>query len=174
LAEEEFVRDLAAKRVRYIPDIPEVTAFWKKLTGKGSGKRPILFPQVHWEESWIEFYIGAVRHIHRIQVQPKNTGQAQSAQSTQGDAGQSNETGWQAIRVEKKLNILENEGVVLENHAPVELRRMVEGRFDAERRETHGAPPPAPPSRRVINRVIKNRLARRVINRVIKNRLDPQ
>jgi hypothetical protein len=158
LAEEAMVRDLAAKRLRYIPDIPEVAAFWKKLAGKGSGKRPILFPQVHWEESWIEFYIGAVRHIHRIQVQSKNARQAQSTQSTQGDAGRSSETGWQAIRVEKKLDMLEGEGVVLKDHTPVELRRMVEGRFDAERRETHGAPPPAAPSRRVINAVIKNRL----------------
>jgi hypothetical protein len=67
LAEEKFVCEIAAKRVRSSPDDSDVDAFWKRLSVGGYPQ--ILFPKVHWGESWIEFYTEGVRRTaYPIQV----------------------------------------------------------------------------------------------------------
>ena len=63
--------------------------------------------------------------------------------------------GYQADRVGKKLDRLERDGVVLDDHTPMELRRLLELRFEDDRKKL-GLPPP---SRQVMDTVIKHRLS---------------
>ena len=61
-------------------------------------------------------------------------------------------TGYQAERVEKKLDQLEAEGIVLVHHAVGVLRHMVEQKFKTDDKLGFG-----PPSRQTMDRVIKRR-----------------
>jgi hypothetical protein len=141
----------------------------------------IAHPQVRWEESWIEFYVGARRRVNAIrlvipeevlsrlppQSLPANRAATSATQpiSETTDKAKANEElsdeGWQGQRVEKKLDELEGEDTVLKNHTPLELRRQVENKFTDERQKASAqkkTAPPRTPSTRVINRVIKKRL----------------
>jgi hypothetical protein len=163
LAEQSFVRELAAGHVHYSPNAPEVAAFWRKLAGAScEGDPQILFPQVHWGESWIEFNIGGVRHAYPIQVVQEDE-QAQPPQEVEAHADDNDQQseGWQADRVHKKLDELEADGIVLKQKTALELRRLVEGKFDNEREKLLAQklpPPAATPTRPVINAAIKKRL----------------
>jgi hypothetical protein len=73
----------------------------------------------------------------------------------QGD-DQSND-GWQAKRVKVKLDQLVSEGIVVQQKTRLELRRLIEAKFETERKamlQRRLAPPPIP-SRKVINAVIR-------------------
>jgi hypothetical protein len=69
LAKERLVRGIAAGDARYCPNNSDIAAAWQQLGGKGDPSARIGFLEIHWEESWLEFYIGGVRrHAYPIQV----------------------------------------------------------------------------------------------------------
>jgi hypothetical protein len=65
--------------------------------------------------------------------------------------------GWQAERVKVKLDQLVSEGIVVQQKTRLELRRLIEAKFETERKAMlqQGLAPPPIPSRKVINAVIR-------------------
>jgi hypothetical protein len=72
------------------------------------------------------------------------------APETQRAEAKDDEDGYQTVRVEEKLRELKAEGVVLGQHTRLDLRRMIENKFDKSPR-VKGL---GTPSRQAINRVL--------------------
>jgi len=69
IAWEILVREMAAKRLPYWPDDPDLAAVWRKLSGLREEGDPQI-EHVERQENWIEFYVEGVRRpIYPIQLE---------------------------------------------------------------------------------------------------------
>jgi hypothetical protein len=174
LAKQRLPSEIAAKRVRYRPDNPDIAAFWRRVSGQETESEAhgrIQFPEIHWEEGFIAFNIGGTAHTYLIEVAREDVALPSPPPPSQVEA--QDDPGWQEERTHLKLNVLEDEGLVLARRALMELRTQLVALFEDElieierqnKERVKKGQKPLPllpiPSPRVMNKVIKERQKRR-------------